>query len=169
VAQSRRQPPARYTAVQASRSRGRRPPQPPNALDAALRLLGQRLHSELELRQKLRRYGCLPEEIDRALARVRELGYLDDAAFAHALVTHRARVRGPALIAAELAAKGVGRELAQAAVGSLDHEEVVAAARRLARRGGAADHRTIAARLFRRGFSAEIVREALGEPNLEER
>ena len=142
---------------------------PPNALDAALRLLGQRLHSELELRQKLRRHGCPLAEIDRALARVRELGYLDDAAFARALVTHRARVRGPALIAAELAAKGVERELAQAAVGSLDHEEVVAAARRLARRSGAADHRTIAARLFRRGFSAEIVREALGcEPNLEE-
>jgi regulatory protein len=140
----------------------RKASEPPAALDTALRLLGQRLHSERELRQKLYQRGCEPAEIDGAISRVRDLGYLDDAAFAQALTTHRARGRGPALIAAELAAKGVDRELAKKAVASIDRQELVAAARRLALRARPGDSRSTAAKLFRRGFPVEIVREALG-------
>ena len=77
---------------------------PPDAFETALRLLTGRPHSELELRRKLGRRRCPPEEIDRAVVRARGLGYLDDAAFAQDLATHRARTRGPALIAAELEA-----------------------------------------------------------------
>jgi regulatory protein len=134
---------------------------PPDAFEAAIRLLGQRPHGEVELRRKLARRSCPPEEIDRAMARVRRLGYLDDEAFARALVAHRSRGRGPALIAAELAARGVSRELAGEALAAVTAADQVAAARRLAA-GAAADPRRVAARLQRRGFAPEVVRAALG-------
>ncbi len=144
----------------ASRSEGA----PPDAFEAALRLLTRRAHSEHELRQKLARRRCPPSEIDRAVAKVRGLGYLDDAAFARALTAERTRTRGPALIARELTAKGIEREVVQAAVGEVGRENVVAAAMRLARRGveSGTDRRVVAARLLRRGFPSDVVREALG-------
>lgn len=138
--------------------------EPPDAFAAALRLLSGRPHGELELRRKLARRGCPPEEVERALARARDLGYLDDAAFAVGLAARRARTRGPALIAAELAARGVQRDVVRSAVGGVRRDDLVAAARRLADRGarGGADRRTVAARLLRRGFPGDVVREALG-------
>lgn len=134
---------------------------PPDAFDLAVRLLGLRPHSELELRQKLRRKGCEADAVDDALARARRLGYLDDAAFARALVAHRSRTRGPAVVAAELAAKGINRGLARDALGVVDHASQVEAARRLAARSSHADRQVVAARLLRRGFTTDVIREAL--------
>jgi regulatory protein len=133
-----------------------------DAFAVALRLLTQRAHGELELRRKLARRGFAPEEVDDAIRRSRRLGYLDDAAFARGLAAQRARTRGPALIAAELASKGVDREVARAALATVHRDELLAAARRLAARGGSLDRRVIAGRLLRRGFPGEVVREALG-------
>jgi regulatory protein len=141
---------------------------PPDAFEVALRLLALRAHSELELRRKLSRRRCPPDEIDRAIVRVRALGYLDDAAFARGLTAQRVHSRGPALIAAELAAKGVDREVVREAVATVGREQVVEAARRLATRATAArvDRRVVAGRLLRRGFPGDVVREALG-PDVE--
>jgi regulatory protein len=137
----------------------------PDTFETALRLLTRRAHSEAELRRKLARRGCPADDVDRAVVRVRGLGYLDDAAFARALAGARARTRGPALIARELASKGIARALVQDAVGAVRREDVVAAARRLAGRAAetGADRRLAAARLQRRGFPGDVIREALGE------
>jgi len=136
----------------------------PDAFETALRLLTRRAHSEAELRRKLVRRGCPADDVDRAVVRARGLGYLDDAAFARALAGERARTRGPALIARELAAKGVERAVVQEAVGAVRREDVVAAARRLAERAAeaGADRRLTASRLLRRGFPGDVIREALG-------
>jgi regulatory protein len=136
---------------------------PPDAFETALRLLTRRAHSEAELRRKLARRGCPEDEVDRAVVRARGLGYLDDAAFARALAGERARSRGPALIARELAAKGVERAVVRETVDAVPREEVLAAARRLAERAteARADRRVVAARLLRRGFPSDVVREAL--------
>jgi regulatory protein len=135
----------------------------PDAFETALRLLSQRAHSEAELRRKLVRRGCPEADVERAVVRARGLGGLDDAAFAGALARERARTRGPALIARELAAKGVDRSLVREALGALPREDVVAAARRLAGRASEAgtDRRVVAARLQRRGFPTDVIREAL--------
>jgi regulatory protein len=135
----------------------------PDAFETALRLLTLRPHSEVELRRKLARRGCPADDVERAVARARGLGYLDDAAFARALAGRRVRTRGPALIARELASKGVERAVVQETVGTVPREDVVAAARRLAERGVEAgtDRRVIAARLMRRGFPSDVIREAL--------
>jgi regulatory protein len=150
--------------VQRRRRRSSGPPEPrrpPNTLDSTFRLLAQRPHSELELRRKLLARGCPADEVDQSIARAGELGYLDDAAYAAALVSHRARSRGAGVIAAELAAKGVSREVARAAVAAVDHEAAVAAARSLAARSPGVELRKLAARLARRGFGHDVVREAL--------
>ena len=141
---------------------------PPDAFATALRLLSGRPHGELELRRKLGRRGFPAEEIDRALARARGLGYLDDAAFARGLAARRARTRGPALIAAELAARGVEREVVREVVGGVSRDDLVAAARRLAARSvrSGRDRRAVAAGLLRHGFPGDVVREAL-EPGPE--
>jgi len=146
--------------VPASRRRSVRPP-PPDALKTAFRLLGQRAHAEGELRRKLLARGCPRDEVERSVARLRELGYLDDAAFARELVARRERTRGSRMIAAELAARGVTREVAEAAVAAVDHDAAVAAARALASRSPAVDRRRLAERLTRRGFAEDVVREAL--------
>ena len=95
------------------------------------------------------------------MARARRLGYLDDAAFARALVAHRSRTRGPAVVAAELAAKGINRGVARDALGVVDRSSQVEAARRLAARSSHADRQVVAARLLRRGFATDVIGEAL--------
>lgn len=137
---------------------------PPDAFETALGLLTRRPHSEAELRRKLARRGCPADEVERAVVRARGLGYLDDAAFASVLAGVRARTRGPALIARELSAKGVERSVVRAALGAVRREDVVASARRLAARATAAGaaRQVVAARLLRRGFPADVIREALG-------
>ena len=77
-------------------------------VDAALVILAQRPHAAAELRRKLRQKGHEAEAIEAALTRLAELGYLDDAEFARALVGWRAGKRGRRAIAAELA---LGTEL----------------------------------------------------------
>jgi regulatory protein len=134
---------------------------PPDAFDLAARLLGLRPHSEFELRQKLRRRGCSPNAIEEAMSRAYGLGYLDDAAFANALVARRSRTRGPAIVAAELATKGIDREVARDALRAVDRAAQVATARRLAGGSAHSDRRVVASRLLRRGFAYAVIREAL--------
>jgi regulatory protein len=138
------------------------------ALDAALTLVGFRPHSRRELEVKLARRGHEPEEIASALARMVELGYLDDAAFARAVVTSRTARRGARAIAAELRAKGISREQAEAALGEIDEDtqraSAVALARRLLRApGNAQEQKRAAAALVRRGFGFDVARSAVAE------
>ncbi len=67
----------------------------PKRLDAdalwsyALKVLGGRAHSLGELRQKLRLRALRPEDVDDALTRLKELGYLDDRKFAESFAASR--------------------------------------------------------------------------------
>jgi regulatory protein len=122
----------------------------------------------VELQRKLSRRGHSPEEIDSALARLNELGYLNDRSFAESLVRRRGAIRGPMALSAELAARGVGRAEADAAVAAIEPSQQLAAATRLAERLCAkrapASYRevleAVGAKLRRRGFSSSIVRAA---------
>jgi regulatory protein len=102
------------------------------------------------------------------LIRLGELGYLNDLAFAEGLVRHRSASRGPRALSAELAARGVDKARADAAVAGFDTEAQLASATRLAERlyarKPASGYREmldgVGAKLMRRGFSAAIVRSA---------
>ena len=149
-------------------SRGRPSKPTVTALDAGLRLLGRRAHSRVELRRKLDRRGYTADQTEAALARLDELGYLDDRSFAEALVKRRGAIRGPLALSAELAARGVDRTHADTALAGFDAEAQVAAATRLAERLSArkpqAGYRDmlneVGSKLMRRGFSANVVRAA---------
>jgi regulatory protein len=134
----------------------------------AVRLLGLRSHSAVELGRKLGRRGFDEETIASVVARLTERRYLDDSEFARQVVTHRSRGRGGAAIAAELASNGVSRSVAQAAVADLDPEVEIEAAVAFARRwlpraepGSLRSLLQIAGpRLARRGYAPGVVREA---------
>ena len=156
----------RASGSQARGSRADRGPEDPTP--TAIGLLARRAHSRAELRTKLRRRGFAPDAIEAALARLVERGYLDDRSFAQGLVRRRGALRGPLALSAELAARGVDRAQADAAVAEFDPEAQLASATRLAERLHAA--RPVASyqemlngvgtKLLRRGFPATIVRAA---------
>ena len=135
----------------------------PSADSIAVRLLARRPHSQAELRQKLARRQCAPEDVEAALRCLRELGCLDDRAYARSLVARRARTRGPAAIAAELAARGIARTTASAAVAELESAEMLDAARRLVATAAGVEPRRLVGRLRRRGFPDGVVRAVLRE------
>ena len=145
-------------------------------MDKALELLSFRARSEGELERRLLRGGHVPSAAESALRRCRELGYLDDRAFALAHVRDRLRLRpkGRRALRSELFRKGVDGELAEAAIdeafteSGLDETEL---ARRLAgkrvRALGSLETETARRRLtgylVRRGFPPPVVRAVVAE------
>jgi regulatory protein len=133
------------------------------ALSLALRWLARRQHAEAELEGKLRGRGISAGTIASTLARLRELGYLDDREFARALVAERSRRRGPALIASELVSRGIAPELAAEVLAEIGGDRQMETARRLLARRPGRTPRDLAAWLLRQGFPREIVQEVMGE------
>ena len=145
-------------------------------MDKALELLSFRARSESELERRLLRAGHKPDTIAPALRRCRELGYLDDRAFALSHVRDRLRLRprGRRALRSELYRRGVDAELADEAIDrgfeetGVDETDL---ARRVARKRfrilkGAqpeAARRRLAAYLARRGFPPTVVREVVAE------
>ncbi len=84
---------------------------PQVVLEAAARFLEARSRSVTEVRRRLTTAGYRPELVDGAIARLLDLGVLDDEAFARAWVESRdrARPRGERAIRDELRLKGVDR------------------------------------------------------------
>lgn len=89
---------------------------PAVVLEAAARFLEARARSVAEVRRRLTGAGYRAELADGAIARMLELGMLDDAAFARAWVESRdrARPRGERAIRSELGLKGVERAVIDA-------------------------------------------------------
>jgi regulatory protein len=145
------------------------------AREAALRLLAVRPRSAAELARRLRMKGYGPEIGEEVIGRLREMGMVDDAAFAGMLARDRVRLRpqGSRRLASELRQKGVDDETARAAI----HETMEGEAtneRELARRAAEKwrprpDEEPERARrrlhgfLARRGFDDETIREAIDE------
>ncbi len=86
---------------------------PMDAYQAALRFLARRSHSRWELFTKVARKGFPRGDINRALDRLEELGYLNDRAFALEYSRYRLKQspRGRKLLALELVKRGISREL----------------------------------------------------------
>jgi regulatory protein len=133
------------------------------------------------MQRKLARRGYTSEEVDAALARLDELGYLNDLSFAEGLVRVRSASRGPRALSAELARRGVGRAQADRALASYnDALQLVSAMRIIERTYGKreiTDYRELLDRvgnkLLRLGFSTTTVRGACravvaGTPHVDE-
>ena len=85
---------------------------PAVVLEAAARFLEARSRSVHEVRRRLGGAGYRTDLVDGAIARMTELGMLDDLVFARAWVESRdrARPRGERAIREELRLKGIDRE-----------------------------------------------------------
>jgi regulatory protein len=147
-------------------------PQEERAREICLRALERRMNSRRELELKLARKGVAADVASRVLDRLAEVGLVDDLAFARAFLAsrQRSRPRGARGLAADLAARGVAREIVDRALAELEETEDPVAS---ARRAVAAKLRALAARpaderrrkaeqfLLRRGFDYDTAREAL--------
>jgi len=144
------------------------------ATDSAYRYLARRAHSAHELKVKLRRRGFPQAIVDEVIDGLRQRGYVDDLEFARSYVRNRMATSpvGEMALRAELRKRGVAGSEVDAAVGEVlsEHDPVKVAseiARKRLRAYGDLDagkaRQRVANFLLRRGFSYEIVGEALRE------
>lgn len=132
---------------------------------AALRILGYRFNSELELRRKLQRKKFEKPVIDATIARLRDEKWLDDERFAGAFTRTRSRKRvGAKRIVLELRAAGVDDDVAERAVKeNIDPEkerEQIGAI--LARRAGW-ERNKLRAYLLKQGYDAALIADVIRE------
>lgn len=95
------------------------------ALSCALKFLSYRMRTESELRKKLKEKEIADEAIDVALGRLKEIGYLDDQAFAELYAQELLQKYGQRTAIQKLLQKGVPRDIAQETIGNMEQEEAV--------------------------------------------
>ena len=145
------------------------------AMRAALRLLDSRPRSVAEVRHQLARKHYPAEIVAQAVARMQELGLLDDATFSNLWVEsrQRARPRGPHALRDELRRKGVDRATIDATLAAYtgDPQTEAVQIERVARAAlpryancpnWASFQRRLGGLLQRRGFSLDLISPILG-------
>lgn len=142
------------------------------AREIALRQLTVRARSRAELARALARKQ-VPDEVAKiVLDRLTEVGLVDDEIFARDwLAAGIRRQRSRRALLAELAEKGVDRDVAEAAAAELDSDRDYSVARAYAERKAAglgrvepaARYRRLAGALARRGFAAGVVAQVTRE------
>jgi len=138
------------------------------AVRRSLEFLSRRRRTRAELRTHLLKKFSEPET-DAAIARVDELGYLDDESWAKDYVANlRARGRGRSLLARELSQRGIGEEARVSALAEHDdRDEAITIARKrlrsLQRLAPEVRDRRLYAFLRRRGFDNETSKLAMDE------
>lgn len=140
------------------------------AITAALNLISYRPRAAGELRSKLREKGYAPEAVDAAIARMQELRYLDDEAFAERWVESRqaSRPRSERMLKRELAQKGIDKETIEQTVAEAGVDEY-GDALDLARKKYESMHgldrdvryRRLSGFLGRRGYGYDIIRQVM--------
>lgn len=142
------------------------------AMNRALDNLAARARGKEELRKFLLGKGHDADAVERVLAKLAGLGYLDDSIFAGMLVRDRVNLKGAGrrAIAAELRRVGIDEETAQRALEEYDPQEEEAAAQAQALKALRATTREtdprkrrakVYASLARRGFSHEIIQSVV--------
>ncbi|MBQ8868099.1 MAG: regulatory protein RecX [Oscillospiraceae bacterium] len=141
------------------------------ARERLLYSLDRRLHSEKELRQKLRQ-NYPPQIIDAAISELSRLGLVNDEAFARAFAEQRLHInkKGPYAIVSELILKGVDKQLARAVVDELtsdcddEYKSALAVAQRYKKDlDTPKGKQRLYGALARRGFSYSVVKRVMQE------
>ena len=112
-----------------------------------------------------------PEVVDNVLTRLEELGYINDELLAMDIVKRSlSKNEGPLLIRQRLASRRVDRLKAQEAMDSVDYDDFISAAKKCGeeamRKYGIEDAKgraRVYAAMQRRGFTYDMITEALGE------
>lgn len=136
--------------------------------EAALRYLDYRPRSQAELKQRLARRGFDGDTIAATLARLKELGLVDDLAFARFWQENRQAFspRGRWLVRRELRQKGVADEVIERVLADVDDEDgayraAIAKARNLPVSDYEGFRRRLGEYLKRRGFGYGVIKNTL--------
>jgi len=139
-----------------------------DALERALEALARKERTTAELERWLTGRGFEPEEVAAAIARLVEIGELDDARFARRYAEDKRELRGwgPERIRETLTARGLEAEPIEAALAGEAHgDQVERAVGLLERRGealeGDASRGRALAYLVRRGYDSEVAYAAV--------
>jgi regulatory protein len=138
---------------------------------AALRLLSARPRSESQLRERLMERADR-ELVDDCIARLKEMGYIDDLRYAESYASHRVRNKslGRSRVARELARREVSEDVIAEALSSVfeetDEETLIdrAIEKRIRLRGrlkDASDVKKMIAHLMRLGFGYDLIKRKL--------
>jgi regulatory protein len=135
-------------------------------LNAAIRYLGYRPRSEAEIKQRLQRHGFDSECTEKALARLKEQGLVDDTAFARFWKENREAFspRSRRMTKLELKRKGLNSDIIEQVISEVDDgDNAYRAALGRAHRLSTSDYQTFRQRLGeylgRRGFSYSVIKE----------
>ena len=135
-------------------------------LNTAIRYLGYRPRSEAETRQRLRRHGYDSECTEKAIARLKEQGLVDDIAFARFWKENRETFspRSQRMTKLELRRKGLNSDIIEQVISEVDdRDSAYRAALSRARRLITSDYQDfrqrLGAYLGRRGFNYSVIKE----------
>lgn len=141
------------------------------AREICLRQLARSPRTRAQLADAMHRRGVDAQVAETVLARLEDVGLIDDAAFAAAWVDsrHRGRGIGPRKIAYELGNRGVAPDLVAASVDTITADDERAAARALVdarlpkTRGqpGPVRARRLFGMLARKGYSPEVAHDVV--------
>lgn len=151
-------------------------PQKKSLLEQAAGILSRRSQTKMELRRKLyRKTDADPQEIEDALSRLEEMGYLSDRKFAEDFVrVMRDRSYGDRRIYEKMTYKGIAPSLAREILANTEGrqrtplDDAMALLNHRARRldyipdPAKLNHR-IMCMLAGRGFSADVINKAIAE------
>lgn len=137
-----------------------------NAMDAALRILGVRDHSVVEMEGKLRSRGFEEAEISQAVQQLLDYTYLDDEKFARLLARSNPSL-GRRGLGAQMTKRGLAPDVWRPIVDAIDDEQEYERALESARKHTSQQkiqtlerqvwQRRLSAYLARRGFSMNVV------------
>jgi len=137
-------------------------------LNAAIRYLGYRPRSETEVRQRLKKHGFEDDCTEKAIARLKEQGLVDDVAFARFWKDNRESFspRSQRQMKLELRRKGLAVDVIELVIDEIDESDsayraALGKARRLPREDYQVFRRRLGAYLGRRGFGYDIIKETV--------
>ena len=143
-----------------------------SAREAAFAMLDYRPRTKKEISDGLKRKGYSDEIIVSVMARLLELGFIDDEKFAEQWVSSRisSRPTGRIRMAWELRSRGVSQETVEKALSEVDEEDELRMAREIAAKKIAfvspddeKARRRLAGFLRRRGFDWDVISRVLNE------
>ncbi|WP_026679113.1 recombination regulator RecX [Fictibacillus gelatini] len=143
------------------------------AFNKALNYLSYRMRAVKEIKDYLKKNEYPSEVIDSVIDKLSSYGYVDDTEFAKMFVRSRKNTttKGPLVIRQELHAKGVSSGDIQKGLNEYPLQEQIEAAKKFAEKKAMHKNRAsqkeqkqkIATQLMQKGFSKEVIEEALRE------
>lgn len=135
----------------------------------ALRYLGIRPRTSQQVVSYLQEKGYPLEVAETIVNRCKQMGYIDDQAFARQWVNERLRLkpRSPMMLRMELKQRGIDKETAEGAMSTVTRDDELGAARALVQKKlrcfegelDRNDEQKILAMLYRKGFSQSVIQE----------